>query len=35
MIPVAGIEPHPDQPRRIFDEEALDELAAVDRRRAA
>ena len=28
MIPVAGIEPHPDQPRRHFDEEALDELAA-------
>ena len=28
MIPVASIEPHPGQPRRIFDEEALDELAA-------
>ena len=28
MIPVAGIEPHPGQPRRIFHEEALVELAA-------
>ena len=28
MIPVAGIEPHPGQPRRIFKEEALVELAA-------
>ena len=27
MIPVAGIEPHPGQPRRIFQEEALAELA--------
>ena len=27
MIPVASIEPHPTQPRRHFDEEALDELA--------
>ena len=27
MIPVASIEPHPDQPRRIFHEEALAELA--------
>jgi len=27
-IPVASIEPHPGQPRRIFREEALDELAA-------
>ena len=27
-LPVARIEPHPDQPRRIFDEAALDELAA-------
>ena len=27
MIPVASIEPHPDQPRRIFDEAALAELA--------
>ena len=26
-IPVASIEPHPDQPRRIFDEAALAELA--------
>jgi len=28
LIPVAGIEPHPGQPRRIFQEEALAELAA-------
>jgi len=28
MIPVAGIEPHPGQPRRIFQEESLIELAA-------
>ncbi len=27
LIPVAGIEPHPGQPRRIFHEEALAELA--------
>ena len=27
MLPVAEIEPHPDQPRRHFDEAALDELA--------
>ncbi|MBC7159740.1 MAG: ParB/RepB/Spo0J family partition protein [Porphyrobacter sp.] len=27
MLAVAAIEPHPDQPRRHFDEEALDELA--------
>ena len=27
-IPVASIEPHPGQPRRIFQEEALAELAA-------
>jgi len=27
-LPVASIEPHPDQPRRHFDEEALTELAA-------
>lgn len=27
-LPVAAIEPHPDQPRRHFDEDALDELAA-------
>lgn len=26
LIPVASIEPHPDQPRRVFDEEALAEL---------
>ena len=28
LIAVADIEPHPDQPRRFFDEEALSELAA-------
>lgn len=28
MLPVSGIEPHPAQPRRHFDETALDELAA-------
>jgi ParB family chromosome partitioning protein len=27
MIPIAGLEPHPGQPRRIFQEEALAELA--------
>ena len=27
-LPLASIEPHPDQPRRHFDEQALDELAA-------
>lgn len=27
MLPVAAIEPHPEQPRRHFDEEALEELA--------
>ena len=27
LLPVAQIEPHPDQPRRHFDEDALDELA--------
>lgn len=27
MLPVAQIEPHPEQPRRHFDEAALDELA--------
>jgi ParB family transcriptional regulator, chromosome partitioning protein len=27
MLPVAAISPHPDQPRRRFDEAALDELA--------
>ena len=27
MLPVALIEPHPDQPRRHFDEDALEELA--------
>ncbi|WP_237741022.1 ParB N-terminal domain-containing protein, partial [Novosphingobium sp. B-7] len=27
LLSVAEIEPHPDQPRRHFDEEALDELA--------
>jgi ParB family chromosome partitioning protein len=28
LLPIAAIEPHPGQPRRRFDEEALDELAA-------
>ena len=28
LLPVSQIEPHPDQPRRHFDETALDELAA-------
>ena len=28
MIPIASIEPHPNQPRRIFQDEALAELAA-------
>lgn len=28
MLPVASIEPHPDQPRRHFDDNALGELAA-------
>ena len=28
LLPVAQIEPHPDQPRRHFDEDALGELAA-------
>ncbi|MEO7915347.1 MAG: ParB/RepB/Spo0J family partition protein, partial [Novosphingobium sp.] len=28
LLPVSAIEPHPDQPRRRFDETALDELAA-------
>jgi ParB family chromosome partitioning protein len=28
LLPVAALEPHPDQPRRHFDEGALDELAA-------
>src|SRR5205085_7465150 len=28
MIPIAGIEPNPAQPRRVFAEEALAELAA-------
>ena len=27
-LPVAAIEPHPEQPRRHFEEAALDELAA-------
>ena len=27
LLPVAQIEPHPDQPRRHFDEDALEELA--------
>ncbi|MGA9580355.1 MAG: ParB/RepB/Spo0J family partition protein [Allosphingosinicella sp.] len=33
MMPVSSIEPHLDQPRRHFDEEALDELAASIRQR--
>jgi ParB family chromosome partitioning protein len=28
MLPVASMEPHPHQPRRHFDDDALDELAA-------
>lgn len=28
MLPIASIEPHPEQPRRHFDDAALDELAA-------
>lgn len=28
MLPIASIKPHPDQPRRHFDEAALEELAA-------
>lgn len=28
MLPIAEIAPHPDQPRRFFDEAALEELAA-------
>ncbi|WP_308815012.1 ParB/RepB/Spo0J family partition protein [Sphingomonas sp. GV3] len=28
MLPVSALSPHPDQPRRHFDEAALDELAA-------
>ena len=28
MLPIARIEPHPEQPRRYFDEAALEELAA-------
>ena len=28
VLPVASIQPHPDQPRRYFDEDALAELAA-------
>jgi ParB family chromosome partitioning protein len=33
MMPVSSIEPHLDQPRRYFDEEALDELAASIKQR--
>jgi ParB family transcriptional regulator, chromosome partitioning protein len=33
MMPVSSIEPHLDQPRRHFDEEALEELAASIRSR--
>lgn len=28
MLPISQITPHPDQPRRVFDEAALEELAA-------
>jgi len=28
VLPVSQIEPHPEQPRRVFDDAALDELAA-------
>ena len=28
MLPVGSLQPHPDQPRRHFEEAALDELAA-------
>jgi ParB family chromosome partitioning protein len=28
MLPIAEVQPHPDQPRRHFDDAALDELAA-------
>jgi ParB family chromosome partitioning protein len=28
LLPITAIEPHPDQPRRHFDEAAMDELAA-------
>ncbi len=28
MLPVSALSPHPDQPRRHFDEDALDDLAA-------
>ena len=33
MMPVSSIEPHLDQPRRHFDEDALDELAASIKQR--
>ena len=33
LVPVASIEPHPGQPRRYFDEAALDELASSIRTR--
>lgn len=33
QIPIASIEPHPGQPRRTFDDAALDELAASIRSR--
>ncbi len=33
MLPVASMEPHPEQPRRSFDDEALAELAASIRAR--
>lgn len=33
MLPIARIKPHPDQPRRFFDNDALDELAASIKQR--
>lgn len=33
ILPIARIKPHPDQPRRIFDNDALDELAASIKQR--
>ena len=33
ILPIASIKPHPDQPRRFFDNDALDELAASIKQR--
>lgn len=33
LLPIARIKPHPDQPRRFFDNDALDELAASIKQR--